>query len=155
MSVRLSHIASQVVFLCLSVCHKLNIVYLAYCNRCKISSGLINNLEFYFFNRSVLKQLVIFIINMYIGLNLFKCIHKITNVKIIFFLYKKTKKIFRGPSHQLSVPLFKLNLGPEFSMFRPGNSPYFRLIILKKKLVRAHNLGPKWSGRDFRIAVRF
>ena len=43
-------------FSCLPVCHMLNIVYLAYCNRCKISSGLINNLEFYFFNRSVLKQ---------------------------------------------------------------------------------------------------
>jgi hypothetical protein len=28
-------------------------------------------------------------------------------VKIIFFLYKKTKKIFRDPSHQLSVALLK------------------------------------------------
>ncbi len=28
-------------------------------------------------------------------------------MKIIFFLYKKTKKIFRDPSHQLSVALLK------------------------------------------------
>jgi hypothetical protein len=44
-------------FSCLSVYHKLIMAYLAYCNRCKISSGLINNLEFYFFNRSVLKHI--------------------------------------------------------------------------------------------------
>jgi len=51
-----------------------------------------------------------FIINIYthIGLNLFKCIHKITNVKIILFLNKNTKKIFKDSSHQLSVALLSI-----------------------------------------------
>jgi len=39
--------------------------------------------------------IVIIYVYIYIGLNLFKCIHKITNLKII-----------RDPSHQLSVALF-------------------------------------------------